>query len=344
MLSGIAEATELREPRSRPAGPTRHSGSAAGTRAARRHRRPAALLDRHRRRVRGDEPATLRREHVRASPVGTRRPPAIGHAYHRGGCPAAHRPFRLRPPRSATRSPLVRGSRGRASWIRYGAWAVTVAHIGRAGGRVTASVTSITYAPVKGLGLTRVDEAELEPTRRPRESPVPPDRRQGGSINGKSAGGWCESGLPPIATARRFRSLSRRLGRRGGPSRSATPSTTNFYGRPVAGHLVNGGFSEALSTFAGRPLGLVRVDEPGDGSDRGVGASVSVVSSGTLDRLAQQAGEDAIDGRRFRMLFGIDGVDAARRGRLAGPERGLRRRSRAVRGARRPLRRDGTES
>ena len=49
---------------------------------------------------------------------------------------------------------------------------------------------------------------------------------------------------------------------------------------------------------------------PATGSDRGVGASVSVVSSGTLDRLAQQAGEDAIDGRRFRMLFGIDGVDA----------------------------------
>ena len=52
------------------------------------------------------------------------------------------------------------------------------------------------------------------------------------------------------------------------------------------------------------------MDEPGEGSDRGVGASVSVVSSGTLDRLARQAGVDAVDGRRFRMLFGIDGVDA----------------------------------
>jgi uncharacterized protein YcbX len=51
------------------------------------------------------------------------------------------------------------------------------------------------------------------------------------------------------------------------------------------------------------------VNEPGAGSDRGIGASVSVVSSGTLDRLAREAGEERIDGRRFRMLFGIDGVE-----------------------------------
>ena len=52
------------------------------------------------------------------------------------------------------------------------------------------------------------------------------------------------------------------------------------------------------------------MNEPGDGSDRGIGGSISVVSGGTLDRLAREAGKERIDGRRFRMLFGINGVDA----------------------------------
>jgi uncharacterized protein YcbX len=85
---------------------------------------------------------------------------------------------------------------------------------------------------------------------------------------------------------------------------------TDFYGRPVAGRLVGGPFSAALSAFAGRPLRLVRVDEPGDGIDRGAGAGVSIVSRGALDLLAREAGVERVDGRRFRMLFEIDGVEA----------------------------------
>jgi hypothetical protein len=34
-----------------------------------------------------------------------------------------------------------------------------------------------------------------------------------------------------------------------------------------------------------------------------------MVSTGTLERLAGEAGVEAVDGRRFRMLFGIDGVE-----------------------------------
>ena len=88
------------------------------------------------------------------------------------------------------------------------------------------------------------------------------------------------------------------------------PVETDFFGRPVAGRIVGGGFSEALSTFAGRPLTLVRVDEAGAGSDRGVGAAVSAVSEGSLEALAEVAAVADVDRRRFRMLFGIGGVAA----------------------------------
>jgi uncharacterized protein YcbX len=173
---------------------------------------------------------------------------------------------------------------------------------------VTGTVSSITFAPVKGLGLARVEEVELELTG------VRDNRRfhlisdDGRLVNGKLEGTLVQV----AATADQDgTTLVLRF-----PDGSAVegavvlgePIETSFFGRPVAGRLVEGAFSEALSSFAGRPLELVRVNEPGAGSDRGIGASVSVVSSGTLDRLAREAGRESIDGRRFRMLFGIDGV------------------------------------
>ena len=174
---------------------------------------------------------------------------------------------------------------------------------------MTGSVTSITIAPVKGLGLVDVGEVELEP------SGIRQNRRfyliaaDGRLVNGKVAGT-----LVQVAASadRDGTTLSLRFPDGSaveGPVALGEPVETNFFGRPVAGRLVDGAFSEALSSFAGRRLRLVRVDEAGAGTDRGIGGSVSVVSSGTLDRLAREGGEQRIDRRRFRMLFGIDGVE-----------------------------------
>ena len=85
---------------------------------------------------------------------------------------------------------------------------------------------------------------------------------------------------------------------------------TMFYDHSVKGHLVDGPWSQALSDFAGASLRLIRTDEPGAGSDRGARGTVSLVSAASLERLAAEAGVDAVDGRRFRMLFTIDGVAA----------------------------------
>ena len=84
--------------------------------------------------------------------------------------------------------------------------------------------------------------------------------------------------------------------------------TTDFFGRPVEGRLVVGPWSGILSELGDRPLRLVRVERPGDGADRGPGAGVSLVSTASLTALAVAAGVDRVDGRRFRMLLGVDGV------------------------------------
>ncbi len=81
-----------------------------------------------------------------------------------------------------------------------------------------------------------------------------------------------------------------------------------FFGRPRPVHMVEGPWSAALSDWAGRELRLVALAGDGAGIDRG--PSATLLSSAALEVLAVEGGADrAIDGRRFRMTFGIDGTE-----------------------------------
>jgi uncharacterized protein YcbX len=84
------------------------------------------------------------------------------------------------------------------------------------------------------------------------------------------------------------------------------PVTTDFYGRPVTGRVVEGPWAEAISAHAGRELRLVQTDDPGGGVDRALGP-VSMLSDASLDELARRTGRDRVDARRFRMLIGMAG-------------------------------------
>ena len=81
--------------------------------------------------------------------------------------------------------------------------------------------------------------------------------------------------------------------------------TTEVYDRTAEGQVVEGPWAEALSAFAGRTLRLVRTVRPG-GTRRS--NAVSLVGDGSLVELARQAGVDAVDGRRFRMLIEVEGL------------------------------------
>jgi hypothetical protein len=69
--------------------------------------------------------------------------------------------------------------------------------------------------------------------------------------------------------------------------------------------VVPGPWTEPLSRLAGHPVRVVRPELPG----ATLVAPVTFVSRASLDRLAEEAGR-AIDSRRFRMLFTIDGCGA----------------------------------
>jgi uncharacterized protein YcbX len=83
--------------------------------------------------------------------------------------------------------------------------------------------------------------------------------------------------------------------------------TTDFYGRDVAGHVVEGPWSAALTEFVGEPVQLVAVDVPGDAVDV---HPVTLVSSATIEHLRSLTPDDArLDHRRFRMLIEVDGCE-----------------------------------
>jgi hypothetical protein len=83
---------------------------------------------------------------------------------------------------------------------------------------------------------------------------------------------------------------------------------TRLFGGPVVADRVVGPWADALSSFAGRDVLLVRPSEY-HATDRGSRGGVSLVSTAALAALAAEAGSGAVDGRRFRMLFGVDGTE-----------------------------------
>ena len=84
-----------------------------------------------------------------------------------------------------------------------------------------------------------------------------------------------------------------------------------LYGTPHPSRLVPGRWQEALSELVGEPVTLLWSE--GGAQDRGNdrGGWASLISRGSLDQLGAEAGAtERVDGRRFRMLFEIDGVEA----------------------------------
>jgi uncharacterized protein YcbX len=172
-----------------------------------------------------------------------------------------------------------------------------------------ASVARISIAPVKGLALVHPDEVLLE-----RTGVLANRRFHIVDANGRRYNQLRNGALVQIAQAydpaREQLTLSFPNGMvADGAIRLGAEVTTDFYGRPVRGHFVEGPWSEALSQWAGRELRLIQ-SPPGAAVDRGRG-HVSLVSRASLAELGRHGGQNGpVDGRRFRMLFELDGCDA----------------------------------
>jgi uncharacterized protein YcbX len=171
-----------------------------------------------------------------------------------------------------------------------------------------ASVTRISIAPVKGLGLVHPASVLLE------RHGVRENRRfHIVDADGRRFNQLRNGALVQIRPE--YDADSERLTLRGpdgsvadGEISLGAEVTTDFYGRPVVGNYVEGPWSVALSGWAGQPLRLVQ-SPPGLAVDRDRG-HVSLISTASLAELGREGQQDApVDGRRFRMLFELDGCE-----------------------------------
>jgi uncharacterized protein YcbX len=79
-----------------------------------------------------------------------------------------------------------------------------------------------------------------------------------------------------------------------------------FWHATLPVRVLNGPWSEAISELAGRSLRLVRAPAPA--VDRLRSGAVTLLGTGSLRAIARILGVEAVDQRRFRMNFGIDGL------------------------------------
>jgi uncharacterized protein YcbX len=163
--------------------------------------------------------------------------------------------------------------------------------------------------PVKSMRLQSVDAIELETTG------VRGDRHfyvvdgQGDLVNAKRLPALLTI-RPTVVDGRLTLLFPDESVVEGDPRDTDETIETNFYGRRVVGRIVDGPWAEALSEFAGKPVRLARTEREGDGVDRGRVAGATLVSTGSLEALRETLGaETPVDGRRFRMTIGIDGVE-----------------------------------
>ena len=164
----------------------------------------------------------------------------------------------------------------------------------------------ISRCPVKGLAVRQLDECELT------EAGITGDREfflvdeHDRLVNSKGLGvlqqivprydreaGSLTLAFPDGTT------ISREVGFDGALS-------AQFWGDTVEVRVVDGPWSEAISDFAGRDLRLVR--PPGPAPDRRRSGAATLLGTGSLHALARVLGVEEVDGRRFRMNFGIDGA------------------------------------
>jgi uncharacterized protein YcbX len=170
------------------------------------------------------------------------------------------------------------------------------------------SVSRISIAPVKGLGLVHLDEVMVAATG------VRENRRfhlvdaDGRRFNQLRNGALVQIRPEYDAESERLTLRAPDGSVADGEVSLGAEVTTDFYGRPVVGNYVEGPWSRALSGWAGQPLRLVQ-SPPGVAVDRARG-HVSLISTASLAELGRKGEQgEPVDGRRFRMLFELDGCE-----------------------------------
>jgi len=168
-------------------------------------------------------------------------------------------------------------------------------------------VTRISIAPVRGLGLEHPDAVDLT------DVGVVEDRRfyliddAGRHIDQLVSGALVQvaARTDPDGTLLRLTFPDGTVVE--GTVELGEAIETTIVNRIAVGHVVLGQWGDALEPFAGRRIRIVRCDRPGGTR---VENAISLITDGSLRELASRVGRPSVDGRRFRMLFELEGAEA----------------------------------
>jgi uncharacterized protein YcbX len=171
-------------------------------------------------------------------------------------------------------------------------------------------VAWISIAPVKGLRMQQRDAVELT------EDGVPGDRafflvdERGAMVSATRLGALMavvpEHDPQAGTLALRFPSGEQVAG----AVELGEPEDVRFGGLRLRARPVLGAFSQALSEHCSKPLRLLAAPPERIGVDRGRVGAATLLSLASLERLRAEAGEtEPVDPRRFRMTFGVDGLE-----------------------------------
>jgi uncharacterized protein YcbX len=171
-----------------------------------------------------------------------------------------------------------------------------------------ARVAAISTTVVKSLRLVRRERALLE------RGGVRGDRRfflvdeRSTMVNGKRHGAL-QQVVAELDEEERLTLVFPDGRRVEGEARRGEPLEVAFFSLRRPAVAIDGPFSSALSEHAGERLRLVAAADGSPAVDRGAAGAVTVVSSASIAALADLAGEDAVDSRRFRMTLELSGCE-----------------------------------
>ena len=173
---------------------------------------------------------------------------------------------------------------------------------------MNARVAWVSHCPVKGLAVQQLDECELT------KSGIAGDRElflvdeNERLVNSKGLGvlqqivpRYDGEAAELTLTFPDGTTLSRHISFNGS-------LRARFWSGTIDVRVVEGPWSDAISDLAGRNLRLVGASAPAP--DRLRSGAATLLGTSSLRAIARILGVDDVDGRRFRMNFGIDGLEA----------------------------------
>jgi uncharacterized protein YcbX len=172
------------------------------------------------------------------------------------------------------------------------------------------TVTALATTAVKGLRMRAREELRLDGDGALEDRRFFVADQSGRMVNGKQLGELCTV-IADYDDADHALTLRFPEGHEvSGAIELGAPIEVGFFSQSVTAAPVLGPFADALSAHAGQALALMEPDRAGGAVDRGAQGTVSLISRASLRALAEVAGLEAVDGRRFRMLIEVDGASA----------------------------------